>query len=85
MAVMDFRKNNFKWIVVKSKEAEFIVPDHPFSYILPVSPKVCLIHNFKTRDIKETEVSKINSRSISESKKYHFARNFSDCPTIPQI
>lgn len=78
------------WGILRSDEAEFLVPDNVVEVALvPVSPTICLSLASEDRRVNPLEVAQINRLFAEFSHQYYFARDLERCPihrrTIPRI
>lgn len=78
------------WGILRSDEAEFLVPDNIVDVALvPVSPTICLSLGSEDRRVSLFEVAQINRLFAEFSHQYYFARDLARCPihrrTIPRI
>lgn len=78
------------WGILRSDEAEFLVPDNVVDVALvPVSPTICLSLGGEDRRVNLLEVAQINRLFAEFSHQYYFARDLERCPihrrTIPRI
>lgn len=72
--------NGQSWHVLRSNEAEFIVPDRSIAVVVPVNPRLYLFTGEADKTANAEEVERFNRLLISSSKEYFFARDFSRCP-----
>jgi hypothetical protein len=77
------------WGILRSDDAEFLVPDNIINVaLIPVSPTICLSLAGEDRQINPLEVAQINRLFAEFSYRYYFARNLDRCPihrrTIPR-
>lgn len=77
------------WGILKSKDAEFLVPDHAGNCaFMPVSPNICLAMNNDDRWLDPMQVGQVNRLSAEFSERYYFARDIERSPihrrTIPR-
>lgn len=74
------RNPNLKWSICKSDSLEFIVSDNPQGeFIIPVTPKKCLICGFDIEKLNFQQVLGLNFKALMRSNEYYFARNLAAC------
>lgn len=69
-----------RWGVITTQSGEFIVPDVPQNGIIPVTPRLVLVHSTRDGMIVEQNLAEINRVMRAGSEDYFFARDFSHCP-----
>ncbi|MBB5393044.1 MULTISPECIES: hypothetical protein [unclassified Herbaspirillum] len=74
------------WGIVKSTEAEFLVPDNFSAYsILPLSPMITLMEGHPDQHIDFKLVADINGQAVHGCHHYYFARNIKCCPILKHV
>lgn len=68
------------WGIARSEDGEFIVPDSPFSMMVPVTPAIMLLGENPDGIVAEESLRHLNRLSIAKSRRFHFARDLSACP-----
>lgn len=77
-------RENIKWGLLKSEEAEFIMPSNPINsnngkdketIIFPITPYLCLVPISVFETIKKSEVKQLNEILVKNSKWFYFAKN----------
>lgn len=71
------------WRVLRSHEAEFIVPDQTIAVVVPVHPRLYLFTGEADKVASTEDVEQLNRLLVSSSKEYIFARDFGRCPGVP--
>lgn len=72
---------NVRWGVLRSENAEFLVPDNYFNAaIIPLAPNMCLSLQGENKTITDEEVREVNRLAIQSSRDYFFARDLAKCP-----
>jgi hypothetical protein len=72
-----------RWGILRSSEAEFLVPDNFSSYsVLPLSPAIALVEGHADGEIDFRQVADINGMAVHGSRRYYFARDMSRCPIL---
>jgi hypothetical protein len=82
MAIDQFldRNPNLKWSICNSNSLDFVVSDNPEGdFIIPVTPKTCLICGFDNTLFNYQQILNINLKAIARSKEYYFAYNLEAC------
>jgi len=74
----------FSWGIVRTQEAEFIVPDVSLDGFLPISPNVLLIAGKTDLTASRDDVSELNRRMKAGSRRWFFARDLKQSP-IPKL
>jgi hypothetical protein len=69
-----------QWGVIQAQKGEFIVPDVPNHFIIPISPTLCLMNPTPNGIIIEQNVAEINRSVRAASQRYYFAHDLSLCP-----
>ncbi|MFA5233755.1 MAG: DUF4238 domain-containing protein [Sulfurimonas sp.] len=81
-------RKNIKWGLLKSEEAEFIMPSNPINnnnakdketIIFPITPYLCLIPIAVFEIIQQSEVKELNEILVKNSKSFYFAKDFTCC------
>lgn len=88
--VMEMRRERHRmagkrWGILKSDEAEFLVPDN-FSAVsvLPLSPTIALVEGHIDQQIGFKQVADINGQAVNGCHRYYFARDITCCPILKQ-
>jgi len=68
-----------RWGVISAQSGEFIVPDVPSQWIIPLSPHLALVGSAPDGVIVEQNLAEINRAARDASQVYFFARDFSAC------
>jgi hypothetical protein len=72
-----------RWGIVKSSDAEFLVPDNFSAYrVLPLSPMIALVEGHEDQQIGFNQVADINGQAVHGSRRYNFARDITRCPIL---
>lgn len=72
-----------KWGILRSSEAEFLVPDNFSAYsVLPLSPTIALVEGHADGQIGFRQVADINGMAVHGSRRYYFARDITRCPIL---
>lgn len=72
-----------KWGILKSTEAEFLVPDNFSAYsVLPLSPTIALVEGHADQQIGFQQVADINGQAVHGCHRYYFARDITRCPIL---
>lgn len=72
-----------RWGILRSYEAEFLVPDNFSAYsVLPLSPTVALVEGHADQQIGFRQVADINGQALHGSHRYYFARDITRCPVL---
>lgn len=72
-----------RWGILKSTEAEFLVPDNFSAYsVLPLSPTIALVEGYTDQQIGFREVADINGQAVYGCRRYYFARDITCCPIL---
>ena len=66
---------NKKWGIVQALEEEFIVPDYFEYMIIPIAPKISLVADVETGNIKKANLKNINTQLFANCRKYYFLRS----------
>ena len=75
-------RNSIAWGIIRSKHAEFVVPDTFGALaVVPLSSTICLIGDVNNAIISKKKVAEINRIAWRESLEYCFARDFLKCPS----
>ncbi|MDR3488433.1 MAG: hypothetical protein P4M05_26470 [Bradyrhizobium sp.] len=69
-----------RWGVIETLSGELIVPDLPCHGILPITPRIALVHSSPDGHITERNLAQINKAMRSTSQYYFFARDFANSP-----
>lgn len=72
-----------RWGIVRSSEAEFLVPDN-FSAcsVLPLAPTIALVEGHRDQQIGFKQVADINGQAVRGCSRYYFARSIARCPIL---
>jgi hypothetical protein len=76
----DELQHETRWKIIRSRSDEFIVPDAPARFIIPLTPRLCLISRGASGPILRSRVATINRAARAASREYFFARDLSSCP-----
>lgn len=68
------------WGIVRTREAEFIVPDVSLDGILPISPNVLLIAGKTDLTASCDDVAELNRRMKAGSREWYFAKDLKQSP-----
>jgi hypothetical protein len=72
-----------RWGILRSSEAEFLVPDNFSAYsVLPLSPTIALVEGHADGQIGFRQVADINGMAVHGSRRYYFARDITRCPIL---
>lgn len=72
-----------RWGILKTTDAEFLVPDNFSAYsVLPLSPTIALVEGHVDQQIGFHQVADINGRAVHGSRRYYFARDITRCPIL---
>ncbi len=66
---------DFSWCILNCREVEFVVPDHPTYYVLPVTPNICLVKEEEREPVSTRTIAELNDLVKEKSEKYYFARS----------
>jgi hypothetical protein len=77
---LDLAAGVTRWGVISAQSGEFIVPDVPIHGIIPLTPRLALVHSAPDGIIVERNVAEINRAMRATSQDYFFAHDFSNCP-----
>lgn len=69
-----------RWGIISAQSGEFIVPDVPSHYIIPLTPRITFVNSVPDGMITKSNVAEINRAVRATSRDYFFARDFSSCP-----
>ncbi len=79
-AQLQAQLDDLPWGIIRSKTAEFIVPDHSLDGILPVSPTVLLVAGKPDLTASSDDVAELNRRMKVGCKEWYFCRSLEECP-----
>lgn len=68
------------WGIINSQNGEFIIPDVPSYYVIPILPTLCLMNPSPSGTMTEQNVAEINRSVRAASQRYFFAHDLSLCP-----
>ena len=68
------------WRVVVSEGGQYIVPDVPTQWIIPLTPDLALIGNVSDSSINQDNLAQLNRDTVAGSRYYYFARQLDQCP-----
>ncbi|MBR1175386.1 hypothetical protein JQ617_15595 [Bradyrhizobium sp. KB893862 SZCCT0404] len=71
-----------RWGVIVAQSGEFVVPDVPWHQIMPLTPRLALVHSSLDGMITEQNLAQINAAMTALSRDYFFARDFANCPLL---
>ncbi len=67
--------DQMSWGIIETIDGEFIHPDVPSFYFVPLTPEIGLVGNQPSSCITKATVKKINQTLIEHSEMFYFARN----------
>ncbi len=80
MAQLRRQLDDLAWGIVRTPEAEFVVPDVSLDGVLPISPTVLLIAGKPDLTASRDDVSELNRRMKAGSCEWLFARDLEQSP-----
>lgn len=77
LEIINGRKHmkDFSWCILNCREVEFVVPDNPAHFVLPVTPNVCLVREVGCQPVSTHTIAELNERVKEKSEKYYFGRS----------
>jgi hypothetical protein len=71
---------NEQWGIIHAQEGQFVVPDVPYNYVVPLTPTLCFMSPSTNGTITKHNVAEINRSIMNKSHEYYFANDLSECP-----
>lgn len=68
------------WAIIRAREGQFLVPDHPTYLYIPITPTICLARGESSGWITRANLAEINAAQRAASREYFFAQDLSNCP-----
>jgi hypothetical protein len=68
------------WGIIQAQTGEFIVPDVPSHFIVPLTPILCLMHPMPNGTVTEHALAELNRSVRAASHEYFFGRDLASCP-----
>jgi hypothetical protein len=70
-----------QWGIVQASSGEFLVPDSPLHHtFVPITPAIALASPAINQVLHRSAVGLMNAQLRSASRRYFFARDFTECP-----